>query len=229
MLRMLTRVRLRVKLPCYELLGHAMIRTCKLLTLITLLAVMVARPVRAQTGPEPVITSPQVGNVLQGTVSIIGSDNKAGFLSSEVAFAYSGDTTGTWFLIKANDQPVVDGVLSIWDTTTITDGVYNLRLRVFLDDGTFQDVIVVQMRVRNYTPVETPTPTVTPLALTLVPTITRTPTPVPTSTPIPTPTALLPNPAILTSADISISIGYGGVAALIFLSVIGLYLWLRRK
>lgn len=189
------------------------------------------RPVLAQTGSSLIIKKPQAGDVIQGTLTITGSNNITGFLSSEVTFAYSGDTTGTWFLIASSSQPVEDGLLAAWDTTTITDGVYNLRLKVYLEDGTFREVVVQRLRVRNYTPVETatPTPTLTPPAVTIVPTITLTPTIIPTSTPFPSPTLLPTNPAILTSADVSISIGYGGVAGLILLSVLGIYLWLRRK
>jgi len=147
----------------------------------------------------------------------------AGFLFSEVAFAYAGDTTGTWFLIAALNNQVTEGTLATWDTTTITDGNYILRLRVYLDDGSFHDVTVRNLRVRNYTPVETPTPAPTSIRPTLVPTITLTPTPFPTPTLLPT------NPAILTPANVSMSVGYGGLAAIILLIVLGSYLWLRRK
>ena len=206
-----------------------MTRIFRMFFLVIFLTAVADRPASAQAGLAPIIKKPQAGEVLQGTLTITGTSNLTGFLASEVAFAYSGDTTGTWFLIATSSQPVENGALATWDTTTITDGVYTLRLRVYLADGTFREVIAPQMRVRNYTPVETPTPTMTPPALTLVPTFTLTATLIPTSTPFPTPTELPPNPAILTSADVSISIGYGGVAAVILLSIIGIYLWLRRK
>ena len=177
----------------------------------------------AQTGLEPIIKTPQTGDVLQGIITITGSDEVTGFFSSEVAFAFAGDTTGTWFLIAASSRPVEDGTLATWDTTTITDGNYVLRLRVYLGDGSFLDVTVPDVRVRNYTPIETPTPAPTALQATPVPTATL------TATPFPTPTSMPHNPAILTPVDVSISIAYGGVAAVILLFVIGIYLWLRRK
>jgi hypothetical protein len=200
-----------------------MTRICWKLFFLCIFAAVAVRPAAAQTSLEPVITTLQAGDVLQGISTINVSNNLSGFTSSEVAFAYTGDPTGTWFLIAQNNQPIDDGTLATWDTTTISDGNYILRLRVFLSDGSFHDATVPNLRVRNYTPIETPTPAPTPLQATVIPTDT------PTITPYPTPTTLPKNPAILTPTDVSISIGYGGVAAVIILVLVGFYLWLRRK
>ena len=185
------------------------------------LAALAVRPIAAQSGLA--VNTPRQGEALQGVVTVKGTSDMTGFLSSEIAFAYAGDPTGTWFLIAASSQPVEDGTLATWDTTTITDGDYVLRLRVYLTDGTNLDVTVANLRVRNYTPVETPTPAPTALQATLVLTAT------PMATPFPTPTALPRNPAALTPADISTSIVWGGLAAVLLLLVLGVYLWLRRK
>ncbi len=199
-----------------------MTRIGKLLLLIPFLAALIAvRPVVAQD--IPAILSPQQGQVVQGVVTILGSSNETGFVSSEIDFAYAGDTTGTWFLIATGSQPVGSNTLATWDTTTITDGNYNLRLRVTLSDGTYLDAIIPNLRVRNYTPVETPTPAPTAIQPTLTPTVTLTPTP------YPTPTRLPLNPAVLTQTEISTSLIYGGLGAVILLIILGIYLWLRRN
>jgi hypothetical protein len=198
-----------------------MTRIGKLLLLIPFLAALAARSVAAQG--QPVILSPAQGEVLQGTVTLRGSSAETGFQSSEVDFAYAGDTTSTWFLVALASQPVDSNTLATWDTTTITDGNYNLRLRVYLNDGTHLDAIVPNLRVRNYTPVETPTPAPTAILPTLTPTDTLTPTP------FPTPTALPVNPAVLTQADISTSLVYGGLGAVILIIILGIYFWLRRN
>ena len=177
--------------------------------------------VAAQAGP--VVLSPRAGEVLQGVVSIKGSSDVAGFVSAEAAFAYAGDNTGTWFLIGTSNQPVHLDILASWDTTTITDGDYVLRVRVFLKDGSFLDVLIPNLRVRNYTPVETPTPAPTALQATATPTLTL------TVTPFPTPTALPLNPAVLTPRDVSKSIAYGGLGAILFLVILGVYIGLRRR
>jgi hypothetical protein len=160
-----------------------------------------------------------------------------GFVSAEISFAYADNPTDTWFQIAVNSQPVIAGNLASWDTTTITDGTYCLRLRVYLSDGTFLDVIVPDLRVRNYTPVETitPAPTLTPTATpqveftaTLLPTTTPTATPSPIATPFPTPTALPVNPAALTPQDIYASIGSGAVVAMILFFIFEIYRVLRK-
>jgi hypothetical protein len=200
-----------------------MIRIVKALLLVLLLGQVAARIVVVQVDLDPAIVEPHAGQVLQGTLAISGTSDVPGFFSSEVAFAYSDDNTGTWFLIAAGDQPIENGILANWDTTTITDGNYMLRLRVTLDDGSTVEAIVPDLRVRNYTPVETPTPE--PTVLQATPLL----TPTQTATPFPPPTSLPPNPAVLTTTDISTSLVYGGLAGLAFLLVLGAYLWLRRK
>jgi hypothetical protein len=196
-------------------------RIGKLLLLIPFLAAVSVGPVAAQG--LPAIISPQQGEVLQGIVTIRGSSLVTDFQSAEVDFAYTGDSTGTWFLISQSNQPVDSGALATWDTTTITDGNYNLRLRIFLKDGTPLDVVSSNLRVRNYTPVETPTPAPTFIKPTLTPTGTLTPTPFPSPTPLPV------NPAVLTTADISASLAYGGLGAVALIIIFGIYFWVRRN
>ena len=200
-----------------------MTRSYLFIFLFSCLAVIAVKPAAAQTDSGPAVTNPQAGDALQGTVTVTGSSNATGFLSSEISFSYANDTTGTWFLIATNSQPASDGTLATWDTTTITDGDYVLRLRVVLADGSHLDVTVPNLRVRNYTPVETPTPEPAAPQATFTPTITQ------TTTPFPTPTTLPGNPAALTSADVSTSIACGGLGAALLLFVFGIYLWLRRK
>jgi hypothetical protein len=172
---------------------------------------------------DPVIDEPRPGGVLQGLAVISGSSNVSGFLSAEISFSYMDDPTGTWFLIGTNSQPVSSDTLITWDTTVITDGNYKIRLRVFLTVGSFRDFLVSGLRVRNYTPIETPT------HLPPAPVPTHNPTITPTMIPYPTPTSLPRNPATLALKDVSISILYGGFASILIFIIIGIYLWLRRK
>jgi hypothetical protein len=195
------------------------------LFLIAILATIPGAKVTAQASDNAVITNPQAGQVIQGTISITGTDIIEGFLGAEVAFAYSGDSLGTWFPIGSSDQPVEEGTLAVWDTSAITDGNYSLRLRIHLSDGSIRDILVPELRVRNYSLVETPTPTPTVLAATAVPTRTITMAP----TVFPTPTLLRPNEAVITPSDVTKSIMYGGVAAMAILLAIGIYGWIRRK
>jgi hypothetical protein len=172
---------------------------------------------------EPTISAPVPGEALQGSVPITGTTDVPGFISAEVSFAYLDDPTETWFLIYSSNQAVIDGLITTWDTTGITDGNYTLRLQVTLSDGSSRETFVSPLRVRNYTAIETPTPLPTQPTATPLPTIT------PTPSPFPTPTPLSVNPAVLSSTELFSSILYGGSAAALIFIIIGIYLWLRWR
>jgi hypothetical protein len=133
----------------------------RLLVLFLLIAIL-PHPVRAQEGAQSNISSPSEGQIVQGMVVVSGSVTVLGFSSYELSFAYNDDPTQTWFLLTTSSLPVFESELGTWDTTTLTDGDYTLRLRIFLLDGTVQETTVTGLRVRNYTAV--PTSTFTPTA-----------------------------------------------------------------
>lgn len=193
------------------------------LIFFALLFFFLPAPVQAQFALISV-ASPVAGQVLQGMVTVTGSSAMADFASAEVAFAYPNDPTGTWFLIVRSDQPVTDGILASWDTTLLTDGNYTLRLRVTLADGSTRDVTVPDLRVRNYTPVETATPAPVTGADT-----TPIPTAIPTATLFPTPTPLPPNPAEVTPEDMGRSLFYGGLVVSLLFFLVWAYLRMRRN
>ncbi len=167
------------------------------------------------------ITSPQPGEALQGVVNIGGNTAVEGFQSAEISFAYSNNPTDTWFLIQSSAAPVAaGGVLAAWDTTTLTDGSYTLRLRVTLQDGSQLTADVPGLRVRNYTPVETSTPSATPLPATPGGQATRSPV---ATVQAATPTPLPPNPVEITSEEIVGSLAKGILAVLGMFLAGGLY------
>lgn len=97
------------------------------------------------------LTSPQPGQVVSGLVTLSGTADHPAFNRYEVSFAYVEDTTDTWFSIgEPVDTRVIDGRLALWDTSTITDGDYSLRLGVWLQDGRSLEAVVPGVRVRNY-------------------------------------------------------------------------------
>jgi hypothetical protein len=190
----------------------------------------------AQGTTSPVITTPGAGQVLQGQISITGTTDVPNFASAELDFAYASDSTGTWFLIQTFSQPVANSALATWDTTMISDGDYILRLRVTLQDGTFQ-VATVKVKVQNETPLSTATPTFTPTA-TLTPVFTPQPatptliTPSPTVTTPPifsTPTALPPNPVEVQTNDIYAGVQRGALVILGLFIFFGILIRLRRS
>jgi hypothetical protein len=209
--------------------------TIKPFLFLLLIAALVgpAGTVFAQAEQEkPSIASPGGGSAVQGMVLINGTTDIAGFRSVEVAFGYQDDPTATWFLIEQSTTPVKDGVIARWDTSTISDGNYQLRVKVILADGHVSQVLVSNLRVRNYTAVETSTPVVE-AGTAVVVEITSTASPLPdfrvtahTPTPLPT------NPAELTSQDLQSSalrgVGYVVGAMLVAGVYWGLRSLLRR-
>lgn len=180
--------------------------------------------------PEPQVTvlSPSPGQALQGTILISGEIILEGFLHAEVSFSYADDDRDTWFVIHEFEGPEPDGQNVEWNTTTLTDGEYNLRIIVTTDEE--QSITYVPgLRVRNYTAIETDTPVPTSTsapadtpAPTMMPTLTTTPVPN-TATPLP------PNPAQLNSQDITMSLAKGGIFALGILAIFGIYQFARNR
>lgn len=162
--------------------------------------------------PRIEIREPRPGQALQGNVRIIGSTNIRNFAHSELAFSYQENPTDTWFILAESDQGVVNEVLAIWDTSGITDNIYQLRLTVTTQDNQRHVYMVEGLRVRNYTPIETDTPQPDQqdqlqLTTTLEPT-----------RPLNTPTPLPTNPLTLRESDLTQSALKGvGVVILLFL------------
>ncbi len=158
-----------------------------------------------------------------GKVNITGSTDVLDFQSAEVSFRYEGDAGDTWYLIQQSSEPVKDGALAVWDTSTIADGSYRLRVSVILSDNRTVEVVIPNLRVRNYSTVETATPGL-PANLTEQPTEIK-----PTSTVAvySTPTTLPDNPAQVTSLKLTLSLVQGAAFAVVCFILLGIYLALR--
>ena len=183
------------------------------------------------TDSPVLITYPVHGLKLTGVVKITGTVALTGWTSYELAFSYASDATGTWFNFVSGGNTIPAGGLGDWDTTKLSDGDYNLRLRVFTAGGP-QDGFAYGLRVRNYT-ADTPVPTLTftPTATSSLPTSTPVPTFTPSLTPTdyPTPTALPPNPAALGPNDILANLAQGALIVVFLFGAFGAFLYLRRR
>jgi hypothetical protein len=159
-------------------------RRLLILPLLAAILLFGVRLVQAQSG----ITYPPETEVLRGSVQIKGTAIHSDFWKYELAAAPQG--TENWFNIITSETPVQDGVLGVWDTRTVADGAYSIRLRVVRRDGNYDEYFVRNVSVNNTAPPPTPTPEVTP-----TPTATPTPKP-PTATPVQlTPNIPTPTPA----------------------------------
>ncbi|MEM7031126.1 MAG: hypothetical protein AAF629_16305 [Chloroflexota bacterium] len=140
----------------------------------------------AQQSELAFITSPTDNEIVRGVISIRGSAAHPGF--DRYQMAYAKEPVGgnnAWVLIGIERRvQVVNGELAIWDTRTVPDGSYSLRLRVVRNDGNYAETETRQIVVANSQPTETPTPNATP-----TPTVTPTPLP-------PTPTIVIEQPIV---------------------------------
>ena len=138
------------------------------------------------TTPQVAVTSPRPGAVLGGVVSIIGTVRING-LQRYVLSVGPGHDPAQWIdIVEIDNTMVLNGRLAFWNTTTLPDGVYVLRLRAIYGAQApqYQDTYVGPLWLSNAPQTRTPEPTLPPSA-------TPTPTALPTVTPTPLPTLAL--------------------------------------
>jgi hypothetical protein len=194
------------------------------------LFLLVVLLVAAQDSPPLAITSPAAEELLRGQVAITGRLDVPVFTTARLEFAYATNPTDTWFLIQTFSQPPADSTLATWDTTSITDGSYLLRLQVTFEDGTLQEVIVPVQIGNDALPTATPEPSPTPepeSALLPTPFLLAA-SPTPTEARRATPTALPPNPVSLEQGEVYRSLGRGALVILGLFALAGLLIRTRR-
>jgi len=193
----------------------------------TIQQVPTATPTNEPTGSSSIsISSPETGEAVQGNVPITGTTDVEGFERSEVSFAYADNPLGTWFFISTNDSPTRGAEITQWDTTQISDGLYELRVMVRCSDGTSIEQRVDNLRVRNYTPIETNTPA--PATATTIAVITQSSEPnisrTQISTAIPATKEPLPTNQLVISEQVYIqTLGKGALFSITILAILGLY------
>jgi len=188
--------------------------------------------IAAQDTPPVAITFPLTGDVLRGEITVTGTLDAENFLSAQLDFTYASNEAGNWFTLQTFSQPVLNSALAIWNTTSISDGDYILRLSVNLVDGTTQEV-TVPVKVQNDTVFMTPTsvPIATSDSVTIqIPTpFLLAASPTPTEVPRPTPTALPTNSAALNQTAIYTSLGRGALVIIGLFIFAGIIIRLRRS
>jgi len=80
------------------------------------------------TPPAPVIASPAFGQPVSGTVSIVGTAADPRFKEYRLESRPLG--TESWTSLAQSASPVANGVLGVWDTESVPDGVHEIRLSV---------------------------------------------------------------------------------------------------
>lgn len=171
----------------------------RFLALWALIGALIAAPAAAQEEGLAIITSPAPAQTLIGVVTVQGTATSPNFQRYRLEYAVQGSLEPEWFSIVEIAQQVTNGTLALWDTTAIPDGVYQLRLRVFLRNGAVLQTVVRGLNVVNRTATALPTP-LQPAAAspTPVPTLGPSPTSLiqqpPTQPPRPTVAGIMPSP-----------------------------------
>ncbi len=138
----------------------------------------------SQQQPNVRITSPTDGQQVSGTINITGIVTGLDFNRFQLELAPVGQDTFAIISPVTTSQVPSNGTLLQWNTTTVPNGIYRLRLAAFANNGGFIYKIV-QIGVNNLAVLPTAPPIALPTAANL--------TPIPFETPLPLafPTATL--------------------------------------
>jgi len=91
------------------------------------------------------ILSPEDGETVSGMVEVLGTANIPNFGFYKFEMAALGDTS--WLTIQAGETITTEGKLGYWDTTTLNQGDYFLRLVVADNQGKTLPPCAVKVRV----------------------------------------------------------------------------------
>jgi membrane peptidoglycan carboxypeptidase len=117
----------------------------------------------AQQQPNIRITSPTDGQQISGTINITGIISAPDFNRYQLELAPVGQDTFAIISPVNTSQVPNNGTLLQWNTTTVPNGIYRLRLAAFANNGGFIYKIV-QIGVNNLAVVPTSPPIVLPTA-----------------------------------------------------------------
>ena len=115
-------------------------------------------PVAQET--PPVIAQPAADAAVRDAVQIVGTATHPQFQRYELYYApFPVPSDQSWIFIgdaHFTQQPL--GLLGMWDTRSVPDGAYALRVRVVKADGNYMDSDARRVIVANTRPAEPPTP-----------------------------------------------------------------------
>ena len=99
--------------------------------------------------PRVVLRSPVSNAVLRGIANIEGTAVHASFRYYKLEYAPGADVQPDFAYLAGEDKPVDDGVLAVWYTTTLPNGVYTLRLMTVERNGNYPQPCQVNIRIQN--------------------------------------------------------------------------------
>jgi hypothetical protein len=182
---------------------------------------------QATIAPSIFIQSPREGQALQGVEILEGKIRGDGFIQGKLSFSFSAAEEPTWFFIADIDPADESGAQTSyrveWDTTQITDGNYDLRVVAEYEGGSAIFELIPDLRIRNYSAIETATPAPAANQDADPGEVTATPDPTPRirSTPLP------PNPVEVRQSDLYNVLRFSGLGVVVLFIVGGMY-WLIK-
>lgn len=185
----------------------------------------------AQEAADPTvdITFPLPGEAVQGLLQIYGTVNVDDIDFYTLEFAYHDSTDQTWFGISKGENIIVGNLLGEWDTSSIPDGTYNLRLTVTRMSFDPIFLIVEGIRVRNYSQIETNTPTPTGTIPTHTPSLDTPIFPTATLEPTTSPTPFPPNSAVVSKEDLQKTLIRGSIGGVVIFITFLIYRATRKR
>ncbi len=120
-------------------------------TMITDVVTSTPVPTPVPVCPNPLarLTSPQPGGIVSKAVQILGTANTPEFDYYKLEYAVPGRQDQWAVVTDLHRRPVDNGLLDVWDTTGLPDGVYNLRLVVVDKTGNYPQPCSVRLTVSN--------------------------------------------------------------------------------
>lgn len=122
-------------------------------------------PVPTSSFPNAIgLTSPVSGSTIRGNIAIFGSASHPQFVQYALEYGPDPNPSGLWYPITTVPVTsiVLNNALGVWNTTTVRDGTYQIRLHVWLSNGQQDFRTVTGIQVRNAQPTQ-PAPNNPPL------------------------------------------------------------------
>jgi hypothetical protein len=173
------------------------------------------------------ISSPKEGEILQGNIYIEGTISGSTFQFAEISFQYQDSQSSNWFQIGTIDTPIVDDTIVVWDTSTIADGIYRIRVVAHYENDRVQEAIINNLDIRNYTPLDT-VPNEEPETV-------QTDDPInqslltPTVTMIAVPTPMPQNEMVVSRTQFFLTLLQGAIFGVLLLVAIVIFVIIRRR
>ena len=98
--------------------------------------------------PIAIITQPEEGAYIRGTIDINGTANDTNFYSYTIEWK---NTTVDWTEIHNSTVPVSDGTLATWNTDNLEDGDYSIRSTV-ADYASNSNITLINITIDNTLP-----------------------------------------------------------------------------